>query len=180
MNERNDFVPAKLETYMRYRDKIRDGDLIEWDSSTVFGWLIRRFCSHSHTSFVIIKDDRVMILEALDDGWVPNYLSKRLLEHRGRAYWLHLKMMHSPAIDELVRFRLKHHAEDMAEKNIRYDWGSLVKNLFGKVSANAKRLFCSEAAFLLYKQENIVDGEKTPRPGQWAQYHVHEPEVRIL
>ena len=62
----------------------------------------------------------------------------------------------------------------------RYDYGSLLKNIMGRVSVDSQRWFCSEAytAMLMHRQL-IDDTLKARRPGEFGSLDVHIPGVLI-
>ena len=62
------------------------------------------------------------------------------------------------------------HALIECGKNIKYDFGSLFKNIIGRVSSNAEKYFCSEFVWINWKESGLLPYEvdqiiKAPRPG---------------
>jgi len=169
-----------LKKYLAVQSQIKTGDLIEWRSSTLLGWIIRRFTPMNHTSMVVclsqykdITEPRRYVIEAEPQGVAPNLLSCDLLRHNGTAYWLQLK----PEYDS-VREYIGECAQDYI--GTPYDFKSLFKNALRRVSADADKLFCSEMAFMCYRKAKIVFGDTAPRPGGWDKYKIHYKPKQIL
>jgi len=138
-----------LTTYNTVKNGMRTGDLLQWHSRSVIGALIRwKTASDVNHSGVVLclreyetAEHRRWTLEALEHGLYPNYLSRRLEAFNGRVFWHPLKP-ECRAMSETIGTNM------MAMAGIRYDYGSIVRQLFGRVSADARDLFCSEAVFL--------------------------------
>jgi hypothetical protein len=77
-----------------------------------------------------------------------------------------------------------------------YAFGDLFRNIFSHVSADARKMFCSEALFLdevvngmipgvaldsKGNAINVVTGKPVPapRPGEFAQYGLNLPRIQI-
>jgi hypothetical protein len=123
--------------------------------------------------------DRVMTPEATEKGFFPNYLSTALDGYKGRVYVLPLK----PGLDSYRRAIVRCQLSLVGK---RYDYKSLLKNMFGRVSMDAKNFFCSEAiGFSLDKAGIIIlDTDKkgrkiAPRPGDFERFKVTVPRKRI-
>ncbi len=176
--------------YENMKPSIKTGDLIEWKSRSILGWIIRRFSPLSHTSMVCClsqyRDNTEMrryVIEAEANGVEPNLLSVDLSRFNGEAYWLPLKSKF-----DSYREYMGELAQDFI--GVKYDYSGLFRNVFGHVSAEADKLFCSEMAFLIYQK--AIPMEKfpreamdlymadAPRPGEWKQFNIHEAPIRIL
>jgi hypothetical protein len=178
-------IVNKLNLYENYRFKIDSGDLIEFASSSVLGWAIRRFTSKdvNHTSTVvkyIIQGDcipRRYIFEALEYGYVANFLSSRLLKFKGKVYWLPLKK-------EYDTYRVYIAKIGHRFLGTPYDVGSLIRNIGGAVSSDVKKLFCSEAADEELRESGLLskdfNGGKRLRPGEFQTTGLFEKRIRIL
>lgn len=172
-----------LNDYMRYRHLLDTGDKIEWRSNTVLGWLIRlrTGANVNHTSMVVKFDfdgcrERRYVLEALNGGIELRLLSRRLEKFHGKAWWAPLQPRYA-----MYRSRLLGSALDAV--GTEYDYGSLLRQLVGKVSVQAEKYFCSE--FLQHKfecAEIVTPLSYAIQPGGFdeAWPGVFGPEVEIL
>lgn len=77
-------------------------------------------------------------IEAMDSGFYPDILSNYIKDYPGHIYWYPLK----PEWDE---YRTKIGEGILSMVGTKYDWLSVASQLLIKASANARRLFCSEA-----------------------------------
>lgn len=171
--------------YRQHKAQMQSGDLIEWQSHTALGSAIRLFTRKkvNHSSILVrpkeyasLKDRR-FLLEALGGGLVPRLLSVRLSEFKGRVWWYGLKESVATPED---REAMAVWAILEAVRGKRYDYGSLFKNMVGRVSVDGQRWFCSEAytAMLMHRQL-IDDNLKARRPGEFEELDVHIPGVLI-
>jgi hypothetical protein len=58
---------------------------------------------------------------------------------------------------------------------VPYDYKSLFKNAFGRVSADARALFCSEYCFLCYGKTG-----KAPTPGEMPKLGIFKPGTKLI
>jgi len=158
-------VPKKPELYYRHRENMKTGDLIEIRSHSLIGCAIRKVTGKyvNHTALVIrlsrYDQDRVFILEALEHGIVLNLLARRLAELAGRAFWLPLKPEWDDNRAAIGRAGLNY-------VGIGYDFSGVLRQMFARVSADARRLFCSEYAYLALLAAGLpVKRKKSPQPG---------------
>ncbi len=159
--------PIPLMKYSVARPHITTGDAILWKGNSIISRLIRFWTPYSHASLVIrLKiseglQERVFLVEALSTGLELRLLSKRLANYNGEAYWFHINTT------EKQRLSILEFALTKCASGIKYDFGSLVKNMLGRVSMDAHRYFCSEFVFHTWKQANLVTPFLTvaPRPG---------------
>ena len=166
--------------YRSWRPNIWTADLLEWDSETILGRGIQWFTGRdvNHTSLVVrylnFDSERVYTLEALAKGVYPNLLSRRLQGHKGRVFWLQLK----PEFDEL---RPAIAREAMKYVGIRYDYGSLLKQIFAKVSAQADALFCSELCYQAGVEAGLpIEQQYAPQPGGFSEMGVYKSRIQIF
>lgn len=179
----------KLSTYLAHREEMQNGDLIEWASNSPLGRAIRWFTKKdvNHTSYVVIFDsplarflaDRRVVLEAMGGGVEPNYLSERLEHFDGAVYWIPLRR---DILFQKVALATAYAVDTYMLRKPKYDFGGLVKNAFGKVSANANKYFCSEFCHICHMTGGIVKNEeKARRPGEFGKsYGVTLPRIKIL
>lgn len=187
-----------LSTYYKARPLMKTGDLLEWRSKSLLGAAIRFFSKEevNHSGLIFALDDygfnkgqHIFTLEAEPGGIRNNLLSAQLKDFDGSVYWYPLKS----------RYDLKRKAGidwALEQVGVKYDFGSLFKNILGKVGADMRKFFCSEYAFIYYvkcnimplltiKDSKIIDKytlqeQKAPRPGEFSQYGLHENGVKIL
>lgn len=171
-----------LTFYMDTRPSIKTGDAIEWAGTSCLARAIRFFTGKkvNHTSMVVRMDlfdlqDRVFVLEALSGGIDVNLLSEELLRHDGSAYWLPLTHISYQQRERMARF-------GFMSSSKRYDFGSLVSNIMGKVNRNADRFFCSEFYHYALIAARVIPGRDTKarRPGEFIDLGVHAAEVRLI
>jgi len=165
-------------TYSRHREGINSGDVILWKGTGLISRLIRFFGGYSHASLVLRLDefkgltDRRFILEANATGIELRILSWRVQKYSGEAWWLPLKEEYCGTREKIVTWALD-------QVGTPYDFHSLFKNIFGRVSADCTRYFCSEYIFLAYRTAGLVQGKTAPRPGDIAKWDIFKEPVRL-
>jgi len=166
-----------LTRYMAVRGQMKTGDLLQWKTNSIIGALIRwRTGADVNHSSLVIKfseyegaDMRRYTTEALEHGTVLNYLSRRLYDHDGECWWYPLK-------DEWDNNRRTEIGERALELiGLPYDYGSIFKQIFGKVSAGARSLFCSEYCYLSYGMNG-----QAPTPADMPGLGIYKEGVKIL
>jgi len=172
----------KLDTYYKHRPMMQTGDLLLWKSRSVIGWLIRLFSSGNvnHAGLVLCLDefahltDRRWTLEALEPGIVLSLISRRFEKYDGSAWWYPLKGEYNSCRHDLGEWAIE-------KVGTPYDYGSLFKNALGRVSADASKFFCSEYAYMAYKEVGLpVDLEKAPRPADMPGLGIFKEPTQIL
>jgi hypothetical protein len=156
---------TRLVNYFDIRTEMQMGDCLLWRSSTVLGWLIRKFsrADVNHAGLVCRFGEyegligRRWTLEALENGIVLKLLSERLEQFKGKVWWLPL--IATPET------RVKIGEWALSVIGTPYDFGSLFKNAIARVNANARRLFCSEYCFMAWQAGGLLITGKAPRPG---------------
>ena len=138
--------------YDNYKELFKTGDILSWQSYSTIGKIIRwktnteetpKEETPNHSSMIIRlsewegKERRRYHTEAMERGVYPNILSNRLKDYKGKVWWLPLKDEWDPKREE-VGMRLT----ECWGKG--YDYKSLIWQLVGKVSIDARQLFCSE------------------------------------
>ena len=174
-------MKKKLKTYLKYRNRLKTGDCILWQSRSIVGWLIRKFskANVNHASLVISIDqygdlaNRRFLLEALEPGIVLRLLSKRLESFKGKVWWYPLKDKYDDRRDKMGEWAL-------LQVGVKYDYKSLFKQILGRVSADMKELFCSEFCFIDWIKSGIKLKGKAPRPGDIPKLKIFKKPVRIL
>lgn len=176
-----------MDRYAIYRSFVRTGDVIEWRSDSVIGFLIRMITGNdvNHTGGIIrlsdmhfqktynTQEDRIFSPEARANGFQLTYLSEQMKKFMGKAYLLPLR-------PELERYREKIAQEQMKFIGIKYDYDGLFKNILGYVSADMERLFCSEAIFISFVNARLLVNGMAFRPGDFEKTGLFLPRVRIF
>lgn len=137
--------------YDAIKDQMKTGDLLQWRSNSLLGAAIRwKTKSNVNHSSLIIRlaeyeglERRRYTTEALEHGIVLNFLSRRLEQFDGEVWWYQLNDTWNHARQEIG-------ADALSMVGIPYDYKSLFYQLIGKVSADARKLFCSEYCYLSY------------------------------
>ena len=182
-----------LSTYLSLRDSIKTGDLIEFAGASLVSKAIRAVTKQdvNHSALVIAPPDfcglkhRRILLESLANGIEPNYLSERIVQTHnegGSVYW-------SPLLDRFDSERVcvgTWAVDEYLLKKPKYDYGSLCAQLFSRVSADARRYFCSEwvefclrASPRLCQIVETLAGGKATRPGEFRRLGVFGDPVWI-
>jgi len=178
-----------LKRYRTFRDQIQTMDLIQWHGDSLISKIIRWKTggseTHSGIACRLADVDRVMTLEAISKGAVPNPLSKVLAKYHGKAYWHPLKEEYRPYVAHAFNW--------MYDKiGTGYDYEGIGSHLFGRVSADARALFCSEYVFLGWKVrcaeelvielfEWLLDIKEVPLPSELHKIGIYQEEgKRIL
>lgn len=159
--------------YELVKDEMETGDLLQWRSHRPMGAAIRfgqkmrdvlsrKYCSNTiypnHSSLVIRFEeykDRVFHGEACGKGVLPVRLSGDLASFDGEVWWHKLTPEWQP-----YRHGIGENMVSMFGQG--YDFLGCVGNLWKKVSANSRRLYCSEYCFIAAKGDTGKD--IAPRP----------------
>lgn len=160
---------ATPKTYAKYRNDIRTGDLILFESkdiiSRMVSWKTKSTITHAAMAFWLeqpLHNQRLFILESVLTGLSLNYLSNRVawyLPH-GDMYWH--KMM--PKFQEMGPT-----AANVLLKNVGkfYDFRDLIVQSITRVTINPSKLFCSEAVAFAWKDiAGLPDDFLAPYPSE--------------
>lgn len=132
-----------LDLYEKERANIENFDRLEWHSKSLLGKMIRLKTRDwsNHTGITIrfheYDSAGIFTVESLENGVDPNRLSVRLKEFDGEVRLYRLK-------PEFHHLRKQLGEASLSFEGIKYDFLSIVKNLFHKVSLNSNTMFCSE------------------------------------
>ncbi len=169
-----------LSIYNQHRHLMKSGDLLTYRTNGIISTLIHIWSKDNHAGLVLApkefegEENRRWTLEAIGSGVRTAYLSAVLEHVNGEVYWHQLKPEYDSLRNEIVSFALQHTG------CTKYDFISLVKNIFGLVSADMNKLFCSEYVFLSWKSVDIVSGDTAPRPSGLAELGVTLPPILIV
>lgn len=155
-----------LTNYNIIRSEIETFDRLEWRSNSLLGKAIRLKTGDwsNHTGVIIRFHEYdaagVFTIESLETGVDPNRLSLRLQNFNGEVRLYRLK-------EEYRHLRQKLGEASLSLEGIKYDYWAILKNLFGKVSLNSNRLFCSEFGIVAGIKGGLPEpqGDDAPTPG---------------
>jgi hypothetical protein len=169
-----------LTQYYACRPLMKTGDLLTYRTSGFISNLIHYWSADNHAGLVLDLDeyqcekDRRWTLEAISGGVHVNILSHILEKVHGQVFWHPLKEEFNAKRYDIMCFSLDQVGA------VKYDTKSLLKQAFGRVSADLEKLFCSEYCFLAWEQAGIVQGETAPYPSELAGLGVTLPPVCIV
>lgn len=170
-----------LSKYRLLRPGMHTGDLLTYRTEGVISSLIHLWSPDNHAGLILdlpeyegSEECRKWTLEAVASGPRVAYLSRLLEKVHGEVYWHALRPEYNSARQAIGCFALEQAGVT------KYDIPSLFKNIFGRVSADLNKLFCSEYVFLAWKHAGIVTGDIAPRPSELADLGVTYPPVLIV
>lgn len=165
--------------YPALRPWLTTGAVILWRGDSLLSRAIRLFTPYSHASLVVrdldsLDRNRVFLVEALETGLELRLLSERIKGYNGRVF-----AFRPYGLAKCVQERVKSFAIDQCARGIRYDYKGLFANIFGRVSEDARRYFCSEFAALALEQAGVHRsapflGPRAARPGDIPKWFVGE------
>jgi len=102
--------------------------------------------------------DRVFLVESLVTGAEMRLLSWRLEDAKGQAW------IYQPAgLSGEMRNQVREQALMMTARAVRYDYAGLFKNILGRVSEDANRVFCSELVGILWEECGLKRKKGAPK-----------------
>lgn len=165
--------------YPVLRPWLTTGAVILWQGRSLLSRAIRLFTPYSHASLVVrglddLDRNRVFLVEALETGLELRLLSERVKGYNGRVF-----AFRPYGLTKSAQGRVKSFAIDQCARGIRYDYKGLLANIFGRVSEDARRYFCSEFAALALEQAGVYRsapflGFHAARPGDIPKWFVGE------
>jgi len=80
---------VKTAVYGECRSKIRDGDVLLYEGTNFYSWVIRTATRsrYSHAGIATWWNDRLMVMEAVGRGVVVSPLSANISHYRGHVHW---------------------------------------------------------------------------------------------
>lgn len=141
--------------YESIKDDMKTGDGLGFANTSIISKLIIWKCHNcgpiplSHWGGIIRLQEyeglirRRYTLEAESKGFILDSLSGYIKNYPGHIWWYPLK-------DELNCSRQEVGENALAMVGTGYDWLSIPKQLFMKVSTNSRKVFCSEAWQIIY------------------------------
>ena len=161
-----------LTKYLSIRDQMKTGDLLEFRGHSLISRLIEgRTGEFSHSSLVLRmkeyegQERRRFTMSAESGGVMLFPLSRYLEEYDGEVTWFPLK-------DEWDTKRTTIGENALFFSGVKYDFPSLCKQLIVKVSASARKLFCSELCFICWGFTGIA-----PNPSGLSKLDVYQKNM---
>ncbi len=79
--------------YLKYRDQIKDGDVLMYKGTGLTSWIIKKVTGskYSHASIVCWWNGRLMVLEAIGKGVISSPLSVNIKKYHGEIEWFTYK-----------------------------------------------------------------------------------------
>lgn len=187
-----------LITYKEFRTRIKAADLIEFSANSTLGYSIRKVTGKivNHTTGVDWMHSvenafhgnssnrmRLYIGEAIDRGFVFNWLSYILENYDGSVYWIKLK-------DKYDNYRLQIVERAHSLEGRPYDYKSLIRNLWMRVPLDDKKPYCSEAWHIALRDVGLIADDFSPtgkdkdkgcglRPGEFGMTGLFEDPICI-
>lgn len=171
-----------MSNYNELKSTMRTGDCLLWRSNSILGWMIRLFTKApvNHAGLIIRPGEhghfknRRFTIEALEKGIILRLLSERLRSFDGQV-WLY------PLKDEFDEYRSKIGAWALEKEGTPYDYRSLFKQIFGRVSADMREFFCSEFCYMAWRAVGInIKDQKAPRPGDIPDLGIFKEPVKLF
>ncbi|SDB03706.1 hypothetical protein SAMN05660653_00169 [Desulfonatronum thiosulfatophilum] len=157
-------------TYKEIRPLLRTGDCVLWQSRGLVPWIIQRFTAYSHAALVVRLDeycglkDRIFLVEAVSKGLVLSLLSGRIpATGKGRAFIFQPRTLYGYSQD-----KIRSDALTATARGVGYDFKGLFANVFGRVSTDAKRYFCSEVVWRKWDMAGVLRYDNLTESGQAA------------
>jgi len=167
-----------INIYNEIKEEMRTGDILQWQSYSIIGSLIRwktkvndvsKEDMPNHSSMIIRLSEweglerRRYHTEAMERGVYPNILSNRISNFQGKIWWLPLKEEWNEKREEIGMRLIECWGKE-------YDYKSLAWQLIGKVSIDVRKMFCSEVVkFALVGEKGIA-----PNPVELEKYNFHK------
>ena len=185
-----------LTEYYRVRNHMQVGDGISFRGTGALSDAISFFTHQERThwgnighweDFEGTQEPRLPLYEAAEGEYNIRALSKKLMYYEGEAYW-------HPLRPEFNGYRVAMYRKMWDLVGVKYDYGSLILNIFGRQPTDQAELFCSEAGGVLVLEiphedllpmaDNeylaaLIDGQAL-RPGGMALLPIWGPEVRLI
>jgi len=110
-----------------------------------------------------VTKKRLLIIESLNQGPTVNYLSDRIEKYKGKVHWFPLRKN----ISDAKRRKAEIIVWDYLCKGTKYDFHSIFKQIFSKVSVDAAQLFCSELVQISWEKAKIIkEQDHALNPGE--------------
>ena len=157
-----------VDNYDAFKNILQSGDCILFRSRGPASWMIRAWTKENfnHAAIIVRPHEsgpfkgRRFILEAVAGGVTLHFLSEVLKKLKGEAWLYLLKDQYTEQRSMVTEWAIN-------QVGTPYDYTSLFQQIFGRVSANALKLFCSEFCYMAWQAAGIlVVVEHAPWPGE--------------
>ena len=160
-----------LSQYDGLRSLIKTGDLVEFASNGIIGQSIMKVTGKpvSHSALVVRlpykNSPRRYIIEAIRTGVEFQLLSDVLQKYDGRVIWYGLRKEYDDLRDGIGEWAFAELSQHKA-----YDFGGVVAQLWGRVSLDSKKYYCSELIDAAYIEAGILQPSPkgARRPGDFV------------
>jgi len=148
--------------YQGIRDSLKTGDCILTKGTGIISRLIRLFTEYSHAYIVVRPErykelnDRVFLLEAQATGVRFVLLSNIVQSYKGQ-----IDIFQPKGLTDEMRNSIVLDAMIAGASQIKYNFGGLFANLFGRTSTSLKKYFCSELVWVKWLKCGFI---KTDSP----------------
>ncbi len=151
-----------LDKYDSIKDRMLTGDLLLWQTHNIIGGVIQYATKsiYSHASLVQCFSEyegiekRRFTTESERNGVVLNLLSRRLQHQNGHVWWFPLRPEYHERRQMIGEIALSF-------VGVPYDFGAILRFLFGNVLTDVKAIFCSELVYISWGFSG-----KAPAPDQ--------------
>jgi hypothetical protein len=171
-----------LSQYDGLRNLIKTGDLVEFASNGIIGRAIMAVTHKkvSHSALVVrlpyANSERRYIIEAVRTGLEFQLLSDVLQHYDGKVIWYGLKAKYDDRRDIIGEWAFQELSQHKG-----YDFGGVVAQLWGRVSLDAKKYFCSELIDDAYISCGIItpDPKGARRPGDFVPLSIFDCQAHL-
>lgn len=171
-----------LSQYDGLRPLIKTGDLVEFASNGIIGQSIMRVTGKpvSHSALVVRlpynNSPRRYIIEAIRTGVEFQLLSDVLQHYDGKVIWYSLRKEYEDKRDGIGEW-----AFNELSQHKKYDFGGVVAQLWGRVSLDSRKYFCSEIVDAAYIEAGILqpDPKGARRPGEFTPLNIFECQAHL-
>ena len=171
-----------LSQYDGLRPLIKTGDLVEFASNGIIGQSIMKVTGKpvSHSALVVRlpykNTPRRYLIEAIRTGVEFQLLSDVLQHYDGTAIWYGLKPEYEDKRDVIGEW-----AFNELSQHKSYDFGGVVAQLWGRVSLDSKRYYCSEIVDAAYIEAGILqpDPKGARRPGDFVPMGIFASQAHL-
>jgi uncharacterized protein YycO len=171
-----------LSQYDGLRNLIKTGDLVEFASNGIIGRSIMAFTRKnvSHCSLVIRlpyqNSERRYIIEAIRTGVEFQLLSDVLQHYDGKVIWHGLKKEYDCKRDGIGEWAFNELAQHKS-----YDFGGVIAQLWGRVSLDSRKYYCSELIDAAYQAVGIIkpDPKGARVPGDFVPLGIFDSQAHL-
>ena len=105
-----------------------------------------------------VCEDRVTLIESLEHGPTPTYLSHYFDDFDGKLF-----LIIPNGLTEYIKYKFSIWCMDKVFSQIKYDYASIGKQIFGHVKEDGEELFCSEFLGMAWEHSGIERLDTAPK-----------------